>query len=68
MQPIPADIMRELEALRARLVDGGMPPSTARLYAQFSRVRELQPSLPTWTQAEAVLRFDEALQLVEAWS
>lgn len=65
MQPIPTDILRELEALRARLVDGGMPPSTARLYAQFSRVRELQPSLPTWTQAEALLRFDEALQLVD---
>jgi hypothetical protein len=65
MKPFPPDIEALADVLRGRLVDSGMTPSIARLYAQFSRLRERQPSLPSWTEAEAAQRFDEALQLLD---
>ena len=66
MNAYPPDVQALLVALRVRLVDSGMPASIARLYAQFSRLRERQRPLPSWTDAEAAQRFDEALQLVDA--
>jgi hypothetical protein len=47
MNAYPPDVQALLAALRVRLVDSGMPAPIARLYAQFSRLREGQRPLPT---------------------
>jgi len=50
------------------LVSSGLPPDLARLYSHYTRLRENQPGLPTWNQAEANSRLEDVMRLLEAAS
>jgi hypothetical protein len=50
------------------LVVGGLPPTLARLYSHHTRLRENQPGLTSWTQAEANSRLEDVMRLLEAAS
>ncbi len=65
MNNLSPDILPLAQRLRQRLASG-LPPSIAKLYSQYTRVREGQLGLPSWTSAEAQARLDEAVQLIDA--
>lgn len=52
--------------LAESLVGSGLPPALARLYSHYTRLRENQPGLPTWSQAEANSRLEDVMRLLEA--
>ncbi|MEA5464949.1 DEAD/DEAH box helicase [Leptothoe sp. PORK10 BA2] len=63
----------ETVALASQLVEslvgsGGLPPDLARLYSHHTRLRENQPGLQTWSQAEANNRLEDVMRLLEAAS
>jgi hypothetical protein len=63
----------ETVALASQLVEslvgsGGLPPALARLYSHHTRLRENQPGLQTWSQAEANNRLEDVMRLLEAAS
>lgn len=62
----------ETAALAAELVESlvgsGLPPAQARLYSHYTRLRENQPGLATWSQAEANSHLEDVMKLLEAAS
>lgn len=61
----------ETVALASQLAEslaGGLPPALARLYSHHTRLRENQPGLRTWSQAEANSRLEDVMRLLEAAS
>lgn len=54
--------------LAESLVGGGLPPALARLYSHYTRLRENQPGLPTWSQAEANSLLEDVMRLLDAAS
>lgn len=50
------------------LVVSGLPPTLARLYSHHTRLRENQPGLTSWSQAEANSRLEDVIRLLEAAS
>jgi hypothetical protein len=61
----------ETVALASQLAEslaGGLPPTLARLYSHYTRLRENQPGLQTWSQAETNSRLEDVMRLLEAAS
>ncbi|HBE18064.1 MAG TPA: DEAD/DEAH box helicase [Cyanobacteria bacterium UBA11149] len=62
----------ETVALASQLVESlvgdGLPPTLARLYSHHTRLRENQPGLTSWSQAEANSRLEDVMKLIEAAS
>lgn len=50
------------------LVGSGLPPTLARLYSHYTRLRENQPGLQTWSRVEANSRLEDVMRLLEAAS
>jgi hypothetical protein len=54
--------------LAESLAGSGLPPTLARLYSHYTRLRENQRGLSTWSQAEANSHLDDVMRLLEAAS
>jgi hypothetical protein len=54
--------------LSESLAGSGLPPALARLYSHYTRLRENQPGLRTWSQAESNGRLEDVMRLLEAAS
>lgn len=46
----------------------GLPPTTAKLYSHYTRLKENQPGLMSWSQTEANRYLDDVMRLLEAAS
>lgn len=44
----------------------GLPPATARLYSQFSRLQARQPGLPSWNEYDSSSFVNEAVRLLDS--
>jgi len=53
-------------ALIDDLTGSSLPPSFAKLYSHYTRLRENQPGLLSWSQDEALNRLNDVVRLVEA--
>lgn len=54
--------------LAESLAGSGLPRTLARLYSHHTRLRENQPGLTSWSQAEANSRLEDVMKLIEAAS
>ncbi|MCY8134556.1 hypothetical protein MOC76_12300, partial [Bacillus spizizenii] len=52
--------------LTERLAGTKLPPELAKLYSQFTRVRDGQPSLEGWRDSEITNRLYDVIRLIEA--
>lgn len=52
--------------LRENLAGSNLPPQIAKLYSQYTKLREGQPGLARWGQEDTAARLNDAVRLLEA--
>ncbi|GLV59863.1 helicase [Dictyobacter sp. S3.2.2.5] len=60
------DIIELARKLRESFAGTNLPPSFAKLYSQYTRLRANQPGLSSWQREEATERLNDAISLLEA--
>lgn len=60
------EIITMAKDLTERLAGTKLPPELAKLYSQFTRVRDGQPSLEGWRDSEITNRLYDVIRLIEA--
>jgi len=62
----PSELIALAREVQQDLADSGLPPTFARLYSQYTRLKAGQPGLTSWRDNEFDNLLNETLRLVEA--
>jgi hypothetical protein len=60
-----SEILGIANSIQEELAGGSLTRTFARLYSQHTKLRLRQPGLASWTSAEAMHRFEDAMRLVD---